>query len=320
LVGGQKILACSYPFGLHKLHSVPWDVIVKGDGLIVKSTACHTKISDPSADACSACSDLLHHNILQGILERIEHGVYKHTRYEYLNTSNLHELLLRKNEQINCLKLSQLNLERSIAARARPLEAFKRFVLAVGKGDIPRLHQLVSTAHRNGSSIYAIMEKIDMATRQAYHPKGYSEKDFKRLFLFHKLGGAVVAELAHRTLGLPSIDATRRHIGVQPLHVSPKMPTLREMKLNLDISFPPSDSNISTTPTHIRKSNGPGYQLMADEIKIEERLRWNARNNDILGVCREHSCNYSLEFRSIDQPNVLIQGIVDGDVHLATEV
>jgi hypothetical protein len=177
LVSGRKVPAWSYPFGLHKLHSVPWDVIVKGDGLVVKSTACHTmKISNPSAIACTTCSDLLRHTLLQGVLERVEHGVHEHTRHEYLNT-NLHELLLRKNEQINALKLSRLNLERSLAARARPLEAFKRFVIAVGKGDIPCLHQLVSAAHKNGSSIYAIMEKIDMATRQAYHPNMESKSD-----------------------------------------------------------------------------------------------------------------------------------------------
>jgi hypothetical protein len=102
------------------------------------------------------------------------------------------------------------------------------------------------------------------------------------------------------------------------LRASPKSPTLEEMKSNLNISFPSSDTSGATL--HIPRSNGPGYQLMADEIKLEERLRWEARTNEILGVCREHSGPFSLEFCTMDQPNTLIQGIADDEVHMATEV
>jgi hypothetical protein len=211
-VDDSQVPACSYPFGIHAIHSVPWDVVLSSNGLFLRSVACRQKVSGSSSTICVACADLLNNEIVSGILDRIKDGTREHTRYEYLNTSNLHELLRRKNVQINSLKLSQLNLERSLAARARPLETFKQFVIAVGKGDIPRIHRLVATAQTNGSSIYSIMEKINLASRQAYHPKAYSEKEFQRLFLFHKLGGAIVAELAHRTCGLPSIDATRRHI------------------------------------------------------------------------------------------------------------
>jgi hypothetical protein len=225
------------------------------------------------------------------------------------------DLLRSKNRQINALKLDWLNLERSLLVRARHLEAFKRFLFAVAKGDIPRLHSLVDTMLQDGASIFAILEKIGMASRQVYSPKNYADADYKQLFLFHKLGGQAVAELAHRTQGLPSIDATRRHIRTQPLHASPKMPTTSEMSANLDISYPPSLA-FPTIPSICRI----GFQLMADEIKIKSRLRWDSRTNMILGVCREHTTNLSMEFRTIAQPDAIIQGISNEECHFASEV
>jgi hypothetical protein len=41
----------------------------------------------------------------------------------------------------------------------------------------------------DGTSIFAILEKIGMASWQVYSPKNYANADYKQLFLFHKLGG-----------------------------------------------------------------------------------------------------------------------------------
>ena len=111
---------------------------------------------------------------------------------------------------------------------------------------------------------------------------------------------------------MPSIDTARRHISTQQLRSSSHMPTIDDMKHNLTISFPNPVVNTSTASRVL----GPGFQLQADEIKIEPRLRWDARSNCIIGSCREHSGNYSLEFRSLAQA----EGIRDNQVHMATEV
>jgi len=63
-----------------------------------------------------------------------------------------------------------------------------------------------------------------------------------------------------------------------------------------------------------------GFQLMADKIKLESRMQWDAQTNNILGVCRKHGKRYGLEFWSIAQVTALRDGIRDEDVHLATEV
>ena len=65
--------------------------------------------------------------------------------------------------------------------------------------------------------------------------------------------------------------------------------------------------------------------MLVDEIKIQERLRWDAKTNMILGLAREHgSGRVSLEFRSISVADALLGALTDSDpiaqVHLAKEV
>jgi hypothetical protein len=76
----------------------------------------------------------------------------------------------------------------------------------------------------------------------------YEEQDFQSVFLFRKLGGVAVAELAHCAFGLPSIGTTHCHIVTQPLVASLKMPTIAEMTQNLEHVFPkPEVSAILST-------------------------------------------------------------------------
>ena len=319
--GNGRTPAFSYPSQIHGAKSVPWTTLYSGSEVWIQSDDCKNKISDESA-SCPPCRKLLTHPIIQGIMERDRLGARENTPYQWLSHNQLSHLLHRKNKQINDLKLTRLNLERSLLRRARSLSDFKRFIFAVSRSDIPRLHSLVATAQRRGSSIYRILELIDLAVQQVYKLKGYSETDFQRQFLFLKLGGRQTAELAHRTCGLPSSDATREHIQTKPLIVSAKAPTLVEMTENLNTSFRMGKSaelgsNISNQARH---SCGPGYQEMADELKVESRLRWDANRNIILGPCREHVKPYSVEFCTMDQPHALAEGIQHNNLHFATEV
>ena len=60
--------------------------------------------------------------------------------------------------------------------------------------------------------------------------------------------------------------------------------------------------------------------LMFDEIKVEERPRWDDKSNNIIGVCREHSKNASLQYTSKDEVDLLFFQIIDEKVHLASNV
>lgn len=59
--------------------------------------------------------------------------------------------------------------------------------------------------------------------------------------------------------------------------------------------------------------------LMLDELKTEERPRLDDETNKIVGPCREHGKNTSLEFNSEKEVELLLEAIEKGEVHLATE-
>ena len=222
------------------------------------------------------------------------------------------KLLHQKTTQINQLKLAALNTAQSLLLRASHLDANKHFLMAVGEGNIKGIHRLGSVSRKAGDSIYTILDKCNHAVRGLYHPKSYEEQEFQQMFLLHKLGGVAVAEIAHRSFNLPSIVVTQQQINTQPHIASLKMPTDSEMTQNLEHAFPHAQA-----PATWRKG---GFQLMADELKLEARMQWDPRTDNILGVCREHGKRYALQFRSMAQAIALRDGIRDNDVYLASEV
>ncbi|KAJ7301276.1 hypothetical protein DFH08DRAFT_919133 [Mycena albidolilacea] len=165
--------------------------------------------------------------------------------------------------------------------------------MAVARGDVPRIHSIVVNDMKNGAT-----------TDGNFNPKSYTHADHQLLYLLLRLGGHAAAELGHRCLG---------HVATVPLVVSPRAPTPEEMQHNLEVSFP------TPFPPPPDGSIGPGFQIMVDAIKVEGRMRWDPCSNMILGICREHSAKYELEFFSIKEAEALHAGLAKNDVHLASE-
>ncbi len=231
----------AYPYLLHNKQTLPWSVILAGGNMRLRSNNC-AKIS-PSLDAknasaCINCSLLHNHNIVMGIRHRALDGAHQNTPWHYLGPEQMYKALGQKTKTMNYLKLKALNGRRTLAIRNRHISTWKRLAIAVGRDDIPRLRTLVATELRRGSSVFAIVEKIEKAARRAYSPQGYQEADYKLAFLFLKMGGRTIANLASRAFGLPSIDTTKRHISVNPLKSSPGFPTSTELNSNLAACYP----------------------------------------------------------------------------------
>jgi hypothetical protein len=89
---------------------------------------------------------------------------------------------------------------------------------------------------------------------------------------------------------------------------------MEAMQHNLDVSFP------SPFPSPSDGSIGPGFQIMIDELKVEGKMRWDSRTNMILGICRDHSATYDLEFRGIIQAESLHAALANNSVPLGSEV
>jgi hypothetical protein len=231
---------------------------------------------------CTMCANLQNHAIIMGIRHRTLDGAHENTPWSFLSTGQMLSLLQRKTHIINRLKLQALNAARMIGVRNRHLSAWKRLSMAIGHEDIPRIRSLMATQSRAGASVFTMLEKIDQAARRVYSPCGYQITDFQRAYLIYKLGGWAAANIAHKTLGIPSIDATKRHIMTSPLQSSSGFPTTIELKSNLSICYPP---RLSSDPTSGEAQKIQGMIIAVDELKVQERLRWDPHSNHILGVC-----------------------------------
>ena len=116
-------------------------------------------------------------------------GAHDNTPYHWLTPNHMLDLLRRKNNTINTLKLRLLNATRAIAVVACHLDDYKRFVLAVSQDNIPRLQQLVAVQLWKGSGILSVLDKIKAAKNREYQAQGFTNYDYQATFLFHKLCG-----------------------------------------------------------------------------------------------------------------------------------
>jgi hypothetical protein len=305
----------AYPFGLHSMLTLPWSLIVTDNAMALHSDSCtntprYTRNSS-EPQPCSECSALHNHNIIMGIRHRALDGTHENTPWSYMSFAQLINSLKRKNQQIDQLKLKGLNTGKVLAIRNKNIDGWKRLAVAISAGNIKRISSLFRVELKNGAGVFGLLEKCNQAARLVYQPKSYDEADYHRAYLLWKLGGQSAANIAYRTLGVPSIDTARRHVGTSPLKTSAGIPTPSEINTNLAIAFDTFDNHGDFTI---------GMTMPIDEIKLQERLRWEPRTNMILGVCREHGHECTLEFRTMAQADYLVECLVAGRVHMAAEV
>ena len=236
-------------------------------------------------------------------------GVHENSTLAYQPIGGLIEIVWRKNNQLNVLRITKHTISRRLATHARTLDDYKKFVMALSEGKTQRVDALIRAGLRRGAGIHGLLQLLDRANQGLYKPKGFTEEEMLRGILFLRLGGSRVATLAHRTLGSPSVSTLRQNNPISPLIASPGSPTLEEIQQNVKSAF----ENTDVTGAY-------GYVLMIDEIAIEARSRWDPTTNNILGLCREHTAHLSLKFCSINDVKVLFRGILDGECHYAKEV
>ncbi|KAH8982664.1 hypothetical protein EDB86DRAFT_3126490 [Lactarius hatsudake] len=181
--------------------------------------------------------------------------------------------------------------------------------MAMSEGTVNRMDALLRAGLNQGVGVRGMMELLDRARNGLYKPKNFTEEERSRGLLFLRLGGARVASLAHQTLGAPTLSTLRYGSStVTSLSPSAGFPTRSEIQGNIQAAF----KNLSG-------SGACGYVLMIDEIKVEERMRWDPSTDKILGLCREHTEHVGLDFCSMSDAKALVHSILRGELHHASE-
>jgi hypothetical protein len=140
---------------------------------------------------------LLANNIVEGIQDRIERGVHENSPLKYQPIGGLVELVRRKNEQLQILRITKHTISRRLATHARSLDDHKKFVMALGEGHVQRVDALIRAGLGRGAGVRGLLQLLDRANQGLYKPKGFSEEEMLRSILFLWLGGSQVASLAH---------------------------------------------------------------------------------------------------------------------------
>jgi hypothetical protein len=138
--------------------------------------------------------------------------------------------------------------------------------------------------------------------------------------LFWRLGGRRLADIAHLSMNMPALWTVWRHTIIPRLIASPGQPTVDEVLANTIACMKPITDIISVSAQSESASGVMHQVLMFDEIKVEERPRWDDHTNYIQGICREHGWPASLLYTSNLEVDHIFEQIADGSVHLASNV
>jgi hypothetical protein len=82
----------AYPFSLHDKFSLPWDIHILSHRMWIQAINCK-KLPSPNLESCQPCRELLHNNVMEGILQRIDSGIHENTLLAYQPIGGLIELV-----------------------------------------------------------------------------------------------------------------------------------------------------------------------------------------------------------------------------------
>ncbi|EIW85618.1 hypothetical protein CONPUDRAFT_70379 [Coniophora puteana RWD-64-598 SS2] len=326
----SKTAASGYPLGLHDEYDLPWSVRFWKNTICLHADECIGLTDD--GETCACCNALPGNMRLQGIMERMSTGVHKNAPHAYRSFGELREVVRQKTVQLDHMRVGRMNARRRLARKLTALADFKKFIMAAAKGEVNRLDALLRVCMKRRMSPKAMLALLDKALCKVYKPKSFTEAEKLRGLVMLRLGGARVADIAHRSSDSPAVSTLRHHSCTRPIQISPRTPTQEEIRANIQASVP-DVNNSPNKETHLGKGSrislidavdavdvaGDGYSIMVDEIKTELRVRWDEQTNMIVGVGREDADKLELEFSSIAEVEALWEAVRTEHIHLASE-
>jgi hypothetical protein len=303
----------SYPFALHTVLPLAWDYSGRRNGFFLVSHMCTGIVGRNGR--CERCDDLCNNEYLRKIVVRYTNGVHENTPAVYHGIGGLIDIIHRKTQGINALRLCRLNDLKKLVGKEGSIDIHKQLLLAISSQRIPRVDRVLHVGFHHGTGIHGMLKLIKKAAEGTYHPKGFDEEEELQALLFLRLGGARVADVAHRICGTPAVSTIRKRTIIPQITPSPSFPTSCEIGCNIAASFEAIHELLGATTQNMLHA-----VIMFDEISVERRPRWDDKTNKILGVCREHGQDTSLEFTSEEDLQTLWEELRCGKIHVAHEV
>ena len=124
-----------------------------------------------------------------------------------------------------------------LAGKEGVIEVHKQMLLALSMQCIPQIDRVLHVGFKNGVGIYTMLDLIKKAAEGTYHLKGFDKEEDLQALLFLCLGGAYVADIAHRIFGTPSVSTIRSQTTVPQILPLPFFPTHHEVLKNIASMF-----------------------------------------------------------------------------------
>jgi len=303
----------SYPFALHTILPLPWDYSGRCDGFFLISHSCTGIVG--RKDRCKQCDDLRSNEVIRKIVARFTNGIHENMTLVYHGISGLIDIIHRKTQAMDSLRLCRLNDLKSLVRKEGVIDLHKQLLLAISSQRIPCIDRVLHAGFRRGTRVHTILDLVKATTEGTYHPKGFDETEDLQALLFLCLGGARVADVAHHIFGTPATSTIRRRTIIPHIIASPSFPTLGEVESNIAASFKDICDILGASTQGMLHA-----VIMFDEISVEKRPHWDDKTNKVLGLCREHGQDTSLEFTSEEDLQMLWEEVQCSDIHLAHEV
>lgn len=298
---------------MHDKYALPWDYELRVGTFTLRSHTCTGK--GHVNDRCIPCGELKSNSVLQGIQDRIVNGVKAHSPHTLHGAGGLSEVIRRKDNVIDQLRLTGLNGARHLISIEGALDITKQILIAAsnGSGNARRLSVAIRNAFARNLGLHAILELVKSTVKGTHNPKSFDEEDDAQGWLMLLLGGQRVADIAHRAFGTPATSTLRQRNPMPRLLLSPSTPTSTEIERNIDACFEALSSLLMSGPIlHAI--------LMYDEIATEKRPRYDDETNRIVGGSREDGAAASVEYRSAEDLDTYMDDVERGEVRLASEV
>ncbi|KAG8927131.1 hypothetical protein FRC01_007945 [Tulasnella sp. 417] len=299
-----------YPFHLHHYEDMPYfisRVENKGKDFWIQSHKC-LGIPRLEDTACTMCKHLDVSNTLDGIQKRSIGTINPHLNYRYRTFPQITEALQEKTRALNKSKLEALNLSRKLGSLTGRVSDYKQVMQHIAFLDVPGVQRVIRVALRNGRSPSEIVGLLEKASKGLYHAKGFKTMEIDIAALSLVIGGPKLVYALSRSLALPSLTALRKHSRPPVITPSPGFPKREEIVSNINNCF---QFKLYGKPR--------GFEVMMDELSLEERPRYHYATNAVLGICREHGGTFDLEVSSMDPLYALAEGLRNKEVHYSKE-
>jgi hypothetical protein len=275
-----------------------------------------TRRSEGSFEICRPCRNLAKTESLQGITNRIQHGVHENATFAYHGIGGLHDLLHRKNEQIDFHRFHGLNQAKKLLSKATALSDQKRLLMAIASGKVNRVDRVLNIGLHQKKGVRGLLAAYFAAADGVYSPKTFTEEEDMKAILTWRLGGNRLAQINHNANGAQSISYLRSRSTVPPIIPSHEQPTTEQVRKNVEATLKGVLDEI-----HSRMSGKVLHTMMMfDKLATEKRIRWDPKTNYFLGVCQEHAHKTSKEFINEGDMEELFRFIDAEKVHHAGEV